>query len=83
MQIDVSQAREELRQVASGGGGKGFNDFLDNLGLGIIAQQLKELDLGELMDTPPPGIDEAIAISKVKYVRGRVDPGLKGGFCCM
>ncbi|XP_022004752.1 ATPase GET3B-like [Helianthus annuus] len=27
--------------------------------------QLGELKLGELLDTPPPGLDEAIAISKV------------------
>jgi hypothetical protein len=48
-----------------GGGGKGLNDFLDNVGLGMITQQLKELSLGELLDTPPPGVDEAIAIAKV------------------
>jgi arsenite-transporting ATPase len=36
------------------------------LGLGLLTQQLKDLDLGELMDTPPPGVDEAIAISKVR-----------------
>jgi hypothetical protein len=27
-------------------------------------QKLGELKLGELLDTPPPGLDEAIAISK-------------------
>jgi hypothetical protein len=43
----------------------GLNDFLGGLGLGMLADQLKDLDLGELMDTPPPGVDEAIAISKV------------------
>lgn len=43
----------------------GLNDYLDKLGLGMLTQQLKDLDLGELMDTPPPGVDEAIAISKV------------------
>lgn len=32
----------------------------------MLADQLKDLDLGELMDTPPPGVDEAIAISKVR-----------------
>lgn len=31
----------------------------------MIAEQLGELKLGELLDTPPPGLDEAIAISKV------------------
>lgn len=28
--------------------------------------KLGELKLGELLDTPPPGLDEAIAISKVR-----------------
>jgi hypothetical protein len=28
--------------------------------------QLSELKLGELLDTPPPGLDEAMAISKVR-----------------
>lgn len=27
--------------------------------------KLSELKLGELLDTPPPGLDEAMAISKV------------------
>lgn len=27
--------------------------------------KLGELKLGELLDTPPPGLDEAIAIAKV------------------
>lgn len=30
--------------------------------------KLGELKLGELLDTPPPGLDEAIAISKVLYI---------------
>lgn len=31
----------------------------------IFVSKLGELKLGELLDTPPPGLDEAIAISKV------------------
>ncbi|KAL0315087.1 UNVERIFIED_CONTAM: ATPase ARSA1 [Sesamum calycinum] len=46
-------------------GGSGVKDFMDGMGLGMIADQLGELKLGELLDTPPPGLDEAIAISKV------------------
>lgn len=30
--------------------------------------KLGELKLGELLDTPPPGLDEAIAISKVCFI---------------
>ncbi|KAH9768403.1 ATPase get3b [Citrus sinensis] len=38
---------------------------MDGMGLGMLVEQLGELKLGELLDTPPPGLDEAIAISKV------------------
>ena len=40
-------------------------DVLGGLGLGAIAGQLADLQLGELLDTPPPGLDEAVAIAKV------------------
>ena len=40
-------------------------DFLKGMGLGMIADQLAELKLGELLNTPPPGLDEAVAIGKV------------------
>ncbi|CAH2064492.1 unnamed protein product, partial [Thlaspi arvense] len=46
-------------------GGTGMKDFMDGIGLGMLVEQLGELKLGELLDTPPPGLDEAIAISKV------------------
>ena len=39
--------------------------MLGGLGLGAIAGQLADLQLGELLDTPPPGLDEAVAIAKV------------------
>jgi len=41
------------------------NDFLAGMGLGAIGDQLKDLRLSELLDTLPPGVDEAVAISKV------------------
>jgi arsenite-transporting ATPase len=40
-------------------------DFMSGMGLGMIADQLADLRLGELLDTPPPGLDEAVAIAKV------------------
>ena len=46
-------------------GGKKLNDVLDSVGLSGVVDQLKDLQLGELLDTPPPGVDEAVAISKV------------------
>jgi arsenite/tail-anchored protein-transporting ATPase len=65
MEIELQQARQELRDLMAGGGADEFNSFLDNLGLGVVSEQLKDLNLGELLDTPPPGVDEAVAISKV------------------
>lgn len=38
---------------------------MSGMGLGIVADQLADLKLGELLDTPPPGLDEAVAIAKV------------------
>jgi hypothetical protein len=34
--------------------------------LPYFSVQVGELKLGELLDSPPPGLDEAIAISKVR-----------------
>ena len=44
---------------------QGVQDVLGGVGLGAIAGQLADLQLGELLDTPPPGLDEAVAIAKV------------------
>lgn len=46
---------------------QGAKDFLGGMGLGMIASQLADLRLGELLDTPPPGLDEAVAIAKVPW----------------
>ncbi|KAG6665626.1 hypothetical protein I3843_02G150300 [Carya illinoinensis] len=65
LEINPENAREEFRSAAQRNGGTGVKDFMDSMGLGMLAEQLGELKLGELLDTPPPGLDEAIAISKV------------------
>ncbi|PKA47103.1 arsenite-transporting ATPase [Apostasia shenzhenica] len=65
LEINPEKAREEFRSASQKSGGAGVKDFMDSMGLGILAEQLGELKLGELLDTPPPGLDEAIAISKV------------------
>lgn len=66
MEINPEQAREEFRAAAAGDGeGGGVKDFMDGMGLGSWLEQLSELKLGELLDTPPPGLDEAVAIAKV------------------
>ncbi|MCO5611886.1 hypothetical protein L7F22_066145 [Adiantum nelumboides] len=65
MEINPEQARAEFRAATSKDGGGGVKDFMDSMGLGGWVEQLGELKLGELLDTPPPGLDEAIAIAKV------------------
>lgn len=65
LEINPEKAREEFRAASQKNGGTGVKDFMDGMGLGVLAEQLGELKLGELLDTPPPGLDEAIAISKV------------------
>ncbi|KAL5195453.1 ATPase ARSA1 [Glycine soja] len=64
LEINPEKSREEFRNAAQKNGGTGVKDFMDGMGLGMIADQLGELKLGELLDSPPPGLDEAIAISK-------------------
>ncbi|URE23826.1 Arsenical pump-driving [Musa troglodytarum] len=68
LEINPEKAREEFRSASQKSGGTGVKDFMDSMGLGMLVEQLVkegELKLGELLDTPPPGLDEAIAISKV------------------
>ncbi|KAF0935215.1 hypothetical protein E2562_031252 [Oryza meyeriana var. granulata] len=65
LEINPEKAREEFRTASQKNGGTGVKDFMDSMGLGVLVEQLGELKLGELLDTPPPGLDEAIAISKV------------------
>uniref|UniRef100_A0A7N0RJ33 ArsA/GET3 Anion-transporting ATPase-like domain-containing protein n=1 Tax=Kalanchoe fedtschenkoi TaxID=63787 RepID=A0A7N0RJ33_KALFE len=65
LEINPEKAREEFRDASQKNGGTGVKDFMDGMGLGMLVEQLGELKLGELLDTPPPGLDEAIAISKV------------------
>ncbi|CAG9465867.1 unnamed protein product [Pedinophyceae sp. YPF-701] len=62
MEIDVAAAREELKAIGKEGS---FSRFLSNMGLGGLGEQLKDLNLSELLETAPPGVDEAVAISKV------------------
>ncbi|PIA37286.1 hypothetical protein AQUCO_03000110v1 [Aquilegia coerulea] len=65
LEINPEKAREEFRSASQNNGGTGVKDFMDSMGLGMLVEQLGELKLGELLDTPPPGLDEALAISKV------------------
>ena len=59
MEINIQKARQEIKEAALG------DDLLDDLGIGGLSDQIKELNLAELLEHPPPGIDEAVAVSQV------------------
>lgn len=59
MEINIQNARQQIKDAALG------DDLLDDLGMGGMSEQLKELNLAELLENPPPGIDEAVAVSQV------------------
>jgi len=65
MQVDLEAAKQELRGLAKDDNGEKLGKMLSQVGLGGLAEQLKDLQLSELLDTSPPGVDEAVAISKV------------------
>ena len=66
MEIDTTQAKSEFSEFSkSADFTKGASDFMGSVGLSGISDSLQDLKLGELLDTPPPGLDEAIAIAKV------------------
>ncbi len=65
MEIDPEKAREEFKVYAGGKGKQEAAEFAGGFGLSNIVEQLADLRLGEILDTPPPGFDEAVAISKV------------------
>lgn len=64
LEVNPERMREEYQSASQHGEGS-VKHFMDSMGLGMLAEQLGELKLGELLDTPPPGFDEAFAIAKV------------------
>ncbi|KAL3618521.1 ATPase get3b [Castilleja foliolosa] len=64
LEVNPDKTREEFQSASQQGEG-GVKSIMDSMGLGMLVDQLGEHKLGELLDTPPPGFDEAIAISKV------------------
>lgn len=65
MEIDPEKAKQEFKVYAGGKGKQEAAEFAGGFGLTNIVEQLTDLKLGEILDTPPPGFDEAVAISKV------------------
>ena len=79
LELDPALAREQLFAAARSEGVRtGVTGALGALGLGNVAEQLEELQLGELLEKPPPGFDEAVAIVQVVKLAREAAEG--GGF---
>ncbi|KAL1827657.1 hypothetical protein ACET3Z_006069 [Daucus carota] len=65
LEINPEVSREEFRSATQNHGDTSMKNLMDSMGLGKLGEQLGDLKLGELLDTPPPGLDEALAIFKV------------------
>jgi arsenite-transporting ATPase len=62
----------DITDAARDVGGQAAADFVDKLGL---------KDFAKLLETPPPGIDEIVALSDVlRFAKGS-DPGGEGRVC--
>ncbi len=72
MEIDPEVEKENFKQfTASDSSKKAMNDIAGGFGFGMsqltsLFEQLSDIKLGELLDSPPPGFDEAVAIAKVQ-----------------
>merc|ERR1719352_327749 len=79
MEVDPDQAKAEFTAFAKQADvSAGAKDFMSSVGLGGLADQLGDLKLGELLDTPPPGLDEAMAIAKAEIRQFASADGGKG-----
>ncbi|CAL1366821.1 unnamed protein product [Linum trigynum] len=67
LELNPEKAKEEFR-TSQKAGNDGVKDLMDGMGLGMLSDQFGDLKLGELLDMPPPGLDEAIAVSKVLQI---------------
>lgn len=52
MEIDVEDAKEELREATGKNDGKGVDEFLGGMGLGAVSEQLRDLRLGNAVTFP-------------------------------
>ncbi|KAI4322291.1 hypothetical protein L6164_022001 [Bauhinia variegata] len=65
LEINPEKAMEDMHTAIQKGGSNGVKNLMQSMGLGMIVEQLGELKLEELLHSPPPGMDEILAISTV------------------
>lgn len=70
LEVNIEAARESMKDAVSGP--DGLEGIMDDVGLGMLTDQIKDLKLGELLENPPPGSDEAIAIASVSMLHCQI-----------
>jgi len=69
MEVDAAAAKVRFQKAIQAASDEGTNSSLRNtlttFGLGGLADALDDLDIASLLETPPPGFDEFLAISEV------------------
>lgn len=63
MEVDPDNATEDLKDFAQTKAGKKTKQAAKSIGIG--EKELADLKLGELLESPPPGLDESVALAKV------------------
>lgn len=63
MEVDPDSAKKDIRGFAKSKAAQKTKKMVGNFGIG--EEELAGLKLGELLDNPPPGLDEAVALAKV------------------
>ncbi|XP_057782565.1 ATPase GET3B-like [Salvia miltiorrhiza] len=66
LELNPEKEREELSSRGQHDEGA-VRNVMDSMGFGGLVGKMGDLKLEELLDTPPPGLDEVIAISKVMH----------------
>ncbi|XP_010520381.1 PREDICTED: ATPase ASNA1 homolog 2 [Tarenaya hassleriana] len=62
LEITPERMKEEIKHQK---GNKNVKDLMDSMGLGMLAGELGDLNLEDMINAASPGIDEIAAISKV------------------
>ena len=80
MEVDAAAAKARFQDAikAAGETGSALRKTLSNLGLSGLADALDDLDVGALLETPPPGFDEFLAIAEVIKLLEDKDKGPGG-----
>lgn len=91
MEVDPDDVKEDLKGFAQSKAGQRTKKAAESFGIG--EEQLAGLKLGELLESPPPGLDEGVALAKVvefvtkeeyaKFSRIVFDTAPTGDFCQM